>query len=470
MTYAAGAMDLDRKTHDIIVKVAADAGQVVVEIADVAGNVADVSKRVQKQNGSMNQVHKAAQALASVREQIAKATHHALEKGKKADEDVEASQGKVTFSLTQIAELVSFVQGVGARLEDVTQALDNVRQVSSIIQKIASQTNLLALNATIEAARAGEAGKGFAVVAGEVKNLATQTSKATEEIDATMDALSAQVGLLRDQSKAGMEQAAQAQNGTRDIGDAVRLVGDVIGDVTQSLDNIFAQTQLMTTHVDHVVTQVDTMTTRAEENQQDLERCTQQVVTLRDFGSSLIQLTNQLGVETVDRFFIEKLTKGAKQVEGIFEQALNEGRLTEDALFDQNYQEIDGPKPQQYRTGALDFLDEVLPDVQEPIKESHEKFVFAACVDTQGYLPVHNAVFSQTPRPDDEEWNTGNCRNRRIFNDPVGLAAGQNVQPFLIQAYRRDMGGGNHVMMKDASVPIYVRGRHWGGLRAGYKL
>jgi methyl-accepting chemotaxis protein len=90
-------------------------------------------------------------------------------------------------------------------------------------------------------------------------------------------------------------------------------------------------------------------------------------------------------------------------------------------------------------------------------------------VDRNGYLPTHNRKYSQ-PQGADPVWNNANCRNRRIFNDRTGLRAGRNTEPFLLQTYRRDMGGGQFVMMKDISAPIIVQGRHWGGLRIGYRI
>jgi methyl-accepting chemotaxis protein len=86
-------------------------------------------------------------------------------------------------------------RGTVERVNALVNSADQIGSVITLINDIAQQTNLLALNATIEAARAGEAGKGFAVVASEVKNLATQTAKATEEIAAQVQAIQQSTGV-----------------------------------------------------------------------------------------------------------------------------------------------------------------------------------------------------------------------------------------------------------------------------------
>jgi methyl-accepting chemotaxis protein len=168
--------------------------------------------------------------------------------------------------------------------------------------------------------------------------------------------------------------------------------------------------------------------------------------------------------------FIHRAIETAERISHLFENAIRQGRISEEALFDNIYVPIEGTDPLQHRTRFLDFCEHVLPDIQEPLLASDNRMIFCAAVDRNGYLPVHNRKYSHPQRPGDLAWNAPNCRNRRIFDDRAGLSAARVVRPYLIQNYPREMGNGIVVMMREIDAPIRVFGKHWGGFRTAYTL
>ena len=138
--------------------------------------------------------------------------------------------------------------------------------------------------------------------------------------------------------------------------------------------------------------------------------------------------------------FIDRAISAANRISGLFEDAITQRKISLDDLFDNSYVPIPETNPMQYRTRFLTFVEEMLPDIQEPLLASDKRMVFCAAVDRNGYLPVHNKIYSQPQRAGEVIWNTANCRNQRIFDDRAGLSAGRVVRPYLIQNYPRQMG------------------------------
>jgi len=216
--------------------------------------------------------------------------------------------------------------------------------------------------------------------------------------------------------------------------------------------------------------------------------------TLESVGACRVRLTERTKAGTLARFeapdaalresiedklwsihdenteFVTRAMEAGTALTKIFEDAVASGAIGIDDMFDEDYVEIAGTNPVQHRTKILGWADLALPPFQEAFLARDARMVFCAMIDRNGYLPVHNNIYSHPQRPGDVTWNTANSRNRRIFNDPAGLAAGRNVRSYLIQSYARDMGNGKTIMMREIDVPIRVQGRHWGGFRTAYKL
>ncbi len=165
---------------------------------------------------------------------------------------------------------------------------------------------------------------------------------------------------------------------------------------------------------------------------------------------------------------------GAKAMEGVLEQSLSNGQFFIEQLFDTDYQEITagplaGAAIPKYHTAYDLYLDQRIMAFQDTFLTSDEMVVFAVLVDRNGYLPTHNSKYSKPLTGDAEADKVGN-RTKRLFNDPVGLAAAkynnEDGQGYLRQIYQRDTGE----TMWDVSAPVYVRGQHWGGFRIGFSM
>jgi len=162
---------------------------------------------------------------------------------------------------------------------------------------------------------------------------------------------------------------------------------------------------------------------------------------------------------------------GARAMESVLEEALSCGALTREQLFDFDYRRItEGPLSTsdipKFSTPYDRYLDGRILGIQDAFLED-EMVAFAVLVDHRGYLPTHNSRYSLPLSGDpvfDRNWN----RTKRIFNDPVGLAAAEfdRQGEILRQVYRRDTGE----TMWDVASPVFVGGTHWGAFRVGFSI
>jgi methyl-accepting chemotaxis protein len=443
-------------------------GGLGVELADVAGNLQEVAARVSSQSERFGHLQVTAETMVSANHNIADASKAVQTATSEAVGEITQSRAVVETAVQHIAELIEAVGRIELRLGSVGTALAQVAKVSGSIEAIAKQTNLLALNATIEAARAGAAGKGFAVVASEVKSLAEATRQATQLIGDTVRDLDGQVSRLIGESGDASLRAKSAGDGAQQIQGIIVRVQDGFTAVGHEIDGVARAATSNLAHCDIVIDELGNLAKGVDLSSTDLKLADDRVAKLLDLSEGLIELIADSGVETADAPLIRIVIDTARQISTAFETAVERGDIRLEQLMDENYREIPGTNPKQYLTDYVTFTDRILPPIQDPIQKIDPRIVFCVAWAKGGYLPTHNPNY-RLPQGADPVWNNANCRNRRLFSDRAVRKVAANTKPFLLQTYRRDMGGGNFVLMKDLSAPITIRGRRWGAFRMGFR-
>lgn len=226
-------------------------GEFETSVGDVLSELAGMSSSLSDTSNTMTTIVGETTRIASTITDSAEQASTNVQTVASASEELSSSISEISRQVaqsTQIAgDAVAEVDSANEKVQGLAEAAMKIGEVVSLITDIADQTNLLALNATIEAARAGDAGKGFAVVASEVKNLANQTARATDEI-------SAQIGGIQ-----GATQEAVSAIGS--IGTTISRMNEIAAAIAAAIEEQGAATQEIARNVEMAAERTSTVST-----------------------------------------------------------------------------------------------------------------------------------------------------------------------------------------------------------------
>ena len=450
-------------------RIAEHCAKVTIDCTDVAGIVNEViasSRRLRREHEALEAT---VAQLDADQASVAEASDEARLLSERAIDRLGEGTELIHSSLSQISNLVELVGTLGKHMTSFAAAMEQVRRSSKDIEEIAETTNILALNATIEAARAGEAGRSFAVVASEVKGLAAQTHNATVEIGRTIDALGAEADDMIEKIEEGTKANRQAKASITSIERTLSGVGELVGSVDKQNETITQATATISSHVDSVTQVLRNFDEATIANERQLQSAHGRFAELELIASEMFDGLVKAGLSPSDTRMVELARERALVVEHIAQQALNDGSVSLDQLFDNRYIPIEGSNPTRFRNNLMDWADDNWRALLDSTVKLDPSILAAACTDMNGYLPTHLSEHSQRPTGDITH-DTEYCRNGRIILETIDRKAKQSGAPYMMAVYRQEGDGKTYNVLRNVYVPIFIGGRRWGDFELAYRL
>lgn len=442
-------------------------GKVTVGCSDVAGIVQVVIDTSAVLRAEHMELQGTVHELEKDQAKVAEASEEARLLSARAIDRLGQGTAQIQSSLAQITQLLDLVGTLATHVTGFAAAMEQVRRCSKDIEQIAETTNILALNATIEAMRAGEAGRTFAVVANEVKGLAGETRKATNEIAAVIGTLGAEAATVIERIEAGASASDQAKSSVASIEATMSGVSELVGEVDAQNFTIAQATGMMTGNVHRVQEVIESFDKAATDNEAKLEMAHARMEDLELTASDMFDRLVHAGLSPNDSAMVELAQRHAREIERMTQDAIRTGALTEAQVFDHAYRLIEGSNPQRFRTGLTDWAHANWRPKLDEVAASDPRIMAAACTDTQGYLPTHLTKHSREPIGEVVH-DTQFCRNGRIMFYAIDQRAKKSQASYMMAVYRQEGDGKTYRVVRNVYVPLTINGRRWGDFEVAY--